>query len=83
MENEVRKNYNINTGWGGFALTIAIIVVRAFQNGAEPMSQWSAASWLLMTLPVTWPVALMVLWGVGYVAFAMFGALFCRRKRRM
>lgn len=81
MENEVRKNYSINTGWGGFALTIALVAVRAFQNGAEPMSQWSAASWLWMTLPITWPAVLAGIWGVGYAAFALLAALFCRRKR--
>lgn len=42
-------------GWLGFALTAVIVAARAFQPGAEPMSQWSAWSWVFMTLPTTLP----------------------------
>jgi len=41
-------------GWG-LVLSMGIILVRAMQPGAEPVSEWSAASWFWMTLPVTWP----------------------------
>ena len=51
-------------------LTITIICVRAFQTNAEPMCQWSMASWIWMTLPMWLPaiagiiafIVLLVLW---------------------
>ena len=53
-------------GKWGVILTIAIIAIRAFQFGAEPMSQWSAWSWFLMTLPTTFPMICFL--SVGTVA---------------
>jgi len=43
---------------GKYLLTVAIILIRALQKNAEPMSTWSAASWVLMTMPVWLPTAL-------------------------
>ena len=58
MEREKTKlnNVTISMGKYGVILTIAIIAIRAFQVGAEPMSQWSVWSWFLMTLPITFPM---------------------------
>ena len=58
------------TNWWNGMLTAVIICVRAFQPNAEPMSQWSASSWLWMTLPIWGPamfgaicaVAFLVMW---------------------
>jgi hypothetical protein len=44
--------------WPSTFLTIAIIGIRAFQTNAEPMSQWSAGSWMLMLLPMYLPFML-------------------------
>lgn len=49
--------------WWSTCLTIAIILIRAFQNNAEPMSQWSAMSWVWMTSPI-WGSALLGLFFV-------------------
>lgn len=54
----------------GCALAAAIVAVRAFQPGAEPMSEWSWWSWLLMTAPAfsgfwAW-VACLVVWAAAY-----------------
>jgi len=43
-------------GWRGCALTAVIIAVRAFQPGAEPMSEWSWQSWLAMLIPAMLPL---------------------------
>lgn len=41
--------------WGAL-LSAVIIAARAFQPNAEPMSSWSFWSWVLMTLPFTYPL---------------------------
>ena len=66
MEREKTNNVTISMGKYGVILTIAIIAIRAFQIGAEPMSQWSAWSWFLMTLPITFPMICFL--SVGTVA---------------
>ena len=78
MEGQKKDNsmLTVSTGLCGVLLTIAIIAIRAFQPGAEPMSQWSAWSWFLMTLPVTLPLILFVLtcilWLVGMILVECF-----------
>lgn len=54
----------------GCALAAAIVAIRAFQPGAEPMSEWSWWSWLLMTAPAfsgfwAW-AACFVVWAAAY-----------------
>ena len=39
-------------GVGPYLLTLGIVLARAFQPNAIPMSQWSVFSWVLMTAPV-------------------------------
>ena len=55
--------------WEGVALSIAIVAVRAFQNGASPVESWSAFSWCLMLAPAVLPffiwLALTFLWLIG------------------
>lgn len=73
----------------GCALAAAIVAVRAFQPGAEPLSEWSWWSWLLMTAPAfsgfwAW-AACFAVWAAAYGA-ALFAsgvcaALFSGRKR--
>jgi hypothetical protein len=72
MEREKTKlnNVTISMGKYGVILTIAIIAIRAFQFGAEPMSQWSVWSWFLMTLPVTLPMICFL--SVGTVALILW-----------
>ena len=41
--------------WPAVFLSAVIITVRALQPNAEPMTQWSVASWLLMLSPVFMP----------------------------
>jgi len=53
---------------GRYLLTIAIIAIRAFQTNAQPMSTWSAASWVAMTIPVWLPTLLGALVFVGWFA---------------
>lgn len=69
--NQNRTVFSFGTGLCGVLLTVAIIAIRAFQPGAEPMYMWSAWSWFLMTLPVTLPfiffLAVGVLWLVGMI----------------
>ena len=54
---------------GRYLLTIAIILIRALQKNAEPMSAWSGASWVLMTMPIWLPTLL------GSIVFVLFMAL--------
>ena len=71
---EDNKSISLGCGsLGGVLLTIAIIAIRAFQPNAEPMSQWSAWSWFLMTLPVTVNFALAVVFFVAVVVTATLG----------
>ena len=51
-------------GWPGCALTAAIVAIRAFQPGAEPMSQWSFLSWVFMTIPALLPVYMWIALGL-------------------
>ena len=41
--------------WPAVFLSAVIIAVRALQPNAEPMHQWSIASWLLMLSPMFIP----------------------------
>ena len=79
---EEKKNTKITLGSSicGTLLTIAIIAIRAFQTGAEPMSEWSAKSWLLMTLPLTWPFLVFVAGGCLWLFAALLSAIFSKRK---
>lgn len=54
---------------GRYLLAIAIILIRALQKNAEPMSQWSGLSWALMTMPIWLPVI------IGSAVFMLFMAL--------
>jgi hypothetical protein len=79
---EEKKNTRITLGSSicGTLLTIAIIAIRAFQSGAEPMSDWSVKSWLLMTLPLTWPFIVFVAGGGLWLFAALLSAIFSKRK---
>ena len=82
-----RKSVSIPlvAGWPGYALTAAIVAIRAFQPGAEPMSQWSFLSWVLMTIPALFPLyawaALGSLWLLARGAVALLEKAVSRRKR--
>ena len=72
-------------GWPGYALTAAIVAIRAFQPGAEPMSQWSFLSWAFMTIPALFPVymwiALGLLWLFAQAIIALLEKVTSGRKR--
>ena len=82
-----RKSISIPlvAGWLGYALTAAIVAIRAFQPGAEPMSQWSFLSWAFMTIPALLPayvwIALGSLWLFAQAAVALLEKAASRRKR--
>ena len=82
-----RKSVSIPlaAGWPGYALTAAIVAIRAFQPGAEPMSQWSFLSWALMTIPALFPlymwIALGLLWLFARAAVALLEKAVSGRKR--
>ena len=59
--------------WTGVILSIAIIVVRAFQNGAQPIESWSAFSWCLMLLPIALPF----LFWIAFVFIGIVCAILC------
>ena len=56
--------------WGAM-LSAVIIAARAFQPNAEPMSSWSFWSWVLMTLPFTYPLLVLAVLVVLVLAFAL------------
>ena len=62
--------------WTGVFLSAAIIAVRAFQNGAQPIENWSVGSWFLMLLPIVFPIifwlVLLLVWFIGYVLTEAF-----------
>ena len=72
-------------GWPGYALTAAIVAIRAFQPGAEPMSQWSFLSWVFMTIPALFPVymwiALGLLWLFAQAVIALLEKVTSGRNR--
>ena len=72
-------------GWPGYALTAAIVAIRAFQPGAEPMSQWSFLSWAFMTIPALLPayvwIALGLLWLFAQAVIALLEKAASGRKR--
>ena len=82
-----RKSVSIplGGGWPGCVLTAAIVAIRAFQSGAEPMSQWSFLSWALMTIPVLFPlyawITLGSLWLFARAVAALLEKAFSGRKR--
>ena len=82
-----RKSISIplGGGWPGCALTVAIVAIRAFQPGAEPMSQWSVLSWAFMTIPALLPaymwIALGLLWLFAQAVVALLGKAASGRKR--
>ena len=82
MEHEENKTKSVTVGAGiaGSILTSAIIAVRAFQPNSLPMEDWSFASWILMTLPVTWPTWFFVAWWTAAFVFETVSSVF--RKRR-
>ena len=82
-----RKSVSIPlvAGWLGYALTVAIIAIRAFQPGAEPMSQWSFLSWVFMTIPVLFPIYMWIAFGLLWLftraIFALLEKVIFGRKR--
>lgn len=67
---------------GNFWLSALIVAIRALQPNAQPMSEWSAFSWFLMTLPVTYVFLLFALVGILLaVGHAMDILLSVLRKR--
>lgn len=83
MEREEKngeKKITFGGGLAGSVLTAAIVAVRAFQPNSVPMEEWTFASWLLMTLPVTWPTWLFVGWWTAALVCETVASIF--RKRR-
>ena len=70
MEN--KKTYPITDGKFGLPFTVLIIIIRAFQTHAEPMSTWSVASWVWMTIPYFFPLWLYVVMGAVRIIIDLF-----------
>lgn len=74
LDEETKRTTGLSFQMGrwGAMLSAVIIAARAFQPNAEPMSSWSFWSWVLMTLPFTYPLlvlaALAVLWLASTIA---------------
>lgn len=85
VSGQKRVSIPLGGGWPGCALTAAIVAIRAFQPGAEPMSQWSFLSWALMTIPVLFPlyawITLGSLWLFARAAVALLEKAVSGRKR--
>ena len=52
-------------------MSVAIIVVRAFQPGAQPIESWSVISWILMLLPIALPI---FMWIAVFVCWVLCNA---------
>jgi hypothetical protein len=79
MEEKKQTSITLGSSLCGTALTGAIIAIRAFQPGAEPMSSWSVTSWLWMTLPLTWPFLAFLAWGTLWLLATVFSSFFSKR----
>lgn len=60
----------------GALLSIAIILIRAFQTNAEPMSAWSKMSWIWMTMPWWLPTII----GAIVVVLALIGCVWANTR---
>jgi len=49
--NENRSKFEIRITKWNLLVSLLIVVLRAVQPNAQPMNEWSAFSWFLMTLP--------------------------------
>lgn len=63
-----RKSISIGCGIWGPILSAVIIASRAV-CGSVPMEEWSFLSWILMTLPMTFPLAI-------FAGFVVLGGIF-------
>ena len=62
MDNNSSSKTSINfASLSGTMLSIAIMVIRAFQPNAQPIESWSAFSWFLMLLPIIVPILFTIL----------------------
>lgn len=71
MSEEIKKSTKFTIGcmsWTGVLLSIAIIAIRAFQPNAIPIESWSVSSWILMLLPVIFPL---IFW-IGFFIIGLF-----------
>ena len=70
MSEEIKKSTKFTIGcmsWTGVLLSIAIIAIRAFQPNATPIESWTIGSWILMLLPVIFPL---ILW-IGFIVLGL------------
>ena len=62
--------------WSGVVLTIAIMLIRAFQPGAEPIESWSILSWCLMLFPafvtLMFGLGCVLLWAIAMIFVDIF-----------
>ena len=81
---EEKKRIAISSGWTGMAMTILLVAIRAFQPNAEQMSDWSFVSWVILTLPMLYPLWIAAGFLLVVAAVLVFGGLFSvfSRKRR-
>ena len=73
MNDEVKKSTKITIGcmsWTGIVLSIALIAIRAFAPGAQPIENWSIGSWCLMLLPIALPAIVWIVLGIACLLWA-------------
>lgn len=80
------KRFTLKAGLPGAVVSAAVITARAL-NSSVPVEDWSFASWILMLVPVMWPLyvfaALTALWLIGEaVLLTAVAAADCIRKLR-
>ena len=70
MDTDKTPTLKLGCSCCGVILTAVIILVRAFQPNAIPISDWSWQSWVWMTIPIWLPAIF------GIIIFAMFFVLY-------
>jgi hypothetical protein len=54
------KRVILSSGAWGWVMSIALIAIRALSPNTIPMEEWSIASWVFLTSPITWPWLLFI-----------------------
>lgn len=81
---EEKKHITISSGWAGMVMTVLLVAIRAFQPNAEPMSDWSFKSWVMLTLPMLFPLWILAGFLLVKASFLLIEGLleaFSRKRR--
>ena len=70
MDLSKMPTFKLGCSCWGIILTCVIVIVRAFQPNATPISDWSWQSWVWMTIPIWLPAVF------GLLFFIVFFMLY-------